>query len=138
MRDSLSSLASALKSSGAPGNRNHPVAALLLVTASMALLVGIAAVARSVAIAGVDPLQIMFFRNFFCVLLMLPLLYRRGWSLMQTSQPKLYGFRVAVSFIAMLRISRRWRSCRSPRSPQSDSWRRSSAPCSPSPSLAST
>jgi putative ABC transport system permease protein len=43
MRDSLSSLAAALKSSGAPGSRNHPVAALLLVTASMALLVGIAA-----------------------------------------------------------------------------------------------
>lgn len=102
MRDSLTSLAAALKGSGAPGSRNHPVAALLLVTASMALLVGIAAVARSAALAGVDPLQIMFFRNFFCVVLMLPLLYRRGWSLVQTSQPKLYGFRVAVSFFAML------------------------------------
>lgn len=102
MRDRLSSLASALKSSGAPGSANHPIAALLLVTASMALLVGIAAVARSAAIAGVDPLQIMFFRNFFCVVLMLPLLYKRGWSLVRTSQPKLYGFRVAVSFIAML------------------------------------
>ncbi|MCK9912679.1 hypothetical protein MXD81_26225, partial [Microbacteriaceae bacterium K1510] len=77
MRDRLSSLASALKSSGAPGSANHPIAALLLVTASMALLVGIAAVARSAAIAGVDPLQIMFFRNFFCVVLMLPLLYKR-------------------------------------------------------------
>ncbi|MEI9898964.1 MAG: DMT family transporter [Hyphomicrobium sp.] len=58
--------------------------------------------ARSAALAGVDPLQIMFFRNFFCVVLMLPLLYRRGWSLVETSQPRLYGFRVAVSFIAML------------------------------------
>lgn len=101
-RDSLRSLLSALKSSGAPGSRNHPVAALLLVTASMALLVGIAAAARSASLAGVDPLQIMFFRNFFCVVLMLPLLYKRGWSLVQTRQPKLYGFRVAVSFVAML------------------------------------
>lgn len=68
----------------------------------MALLVGIAAVARSAALAGVDPLQMMFFRNFFCVVLMLPLLYRRGWSLVRTSQPKLYGIRVAVSFFAMM------------------------------------
>jgi drug/metabolite transporter (DMT)-like permease len=102
MRESLRSLASALKTSGEPGSRDHPVAALLLVTASMALLVGIAAVARSAALSGVDPLQIMFFRNFFCVILMLPLFYRRGWSLVQTRQPRLYGFRVAVSFIAML------------------------------------
>lgn len=101
-RNSLRSLVSALKSSGDPGARNHPIAALLLVTTSMALLVGIAAVARSAALAGVDPLQIMFFRNTFCVVLMLPLLYRRGFSLLRTSQPKLYGVRVAVSFIAML------------------------------------
>jgi drug/metabolite transporter (DMT)-like permease len=101
-RDNLRSIATALKTSGNPGSRNHPVAAMLLVTTSMALLVGIAAAARSAALAGVDPLQIMFFRNFFCVVLMLPLLYRRGWSLVQTSQPRLYGFRVAVSFFAML------------------------------------
>lgn len=101
-RDSLRSIAAALKASGDPGSRNHPVAAMLLVTTSMALMVGIAAAARSAALAGVDPLQIMFFRNFFCVVLMLPLLYRRGRSLMQTSQPRLYGFRVAVSFTAML------------------------------------
>ncbi|WP_424959232.1 EamA family transporter [Hyphomicrobium sp. 1Nfss2.1] len=68
----------------------------------MALLVGIAAVARSAALSGVDPLQIMFFRNFFCVVLMLPLLWRRGASLVRTKQPKLYAFRVAVSFVAML------------------------------------
>lgn len=101
-RDSLRSLATALRRSGDPGSRNHPLAALVLVTTSMELLVGIAAVARSAALSGVDPLQIMFFRNFFCVVLMLPLLYRRGWSLVQTSQPRLYGFRVAVSFVAML------------------------------------
>lgn len=101
-RDSLRSIAAALRSSGDPGSQNHPVAAMLLVTTSMALMVGIAAAARSAALAGIDPLQIMFFRNFVCVVLMLPLLYRRGWSLVQTSQPRLYGFRVAVSFIAML------------------------------------
>ncbi|MFA5899605.1 MAG: DMT family transporter [Hyphomicrobium sp.] len=101
-RDSLRSLVTALRNSGDPGSRNHPVAAMLLVTASMALLVGIAAAARSAALAGVDPLQMMFFRNFFCVVLMLPLLYRRGWSLVRTEQPRLYSFRIAVSFVAML------------------------------------
>lgn len=101
-RNSLRQIALALRSSGDPGAGNHPVAALLLVTASMALLVGIAAVARSAALSGVDPLQIMFFRNFFCVVLMLPLLWRRGASLVRTKQPKLYAFRVAVSFVAML------------------------------------
>jgi drug/metabolite transporter (DMT)-like permease len=101
-RDNLRSIAAALKTSGAPGSRNHPVAALLLVTTSMALLVGIAAAARSAALIGVDPLQIMFFRNLFCVVLMLPLLYWRGWSLVRTSQPRLYGFRVAISLVAML------------------------------------
>jgi drug/metabolite transporter (DMT)-like permease len=102
LRDNLRSLISALKDSGSPGSRDHPVAALLLITASMALLVGIAAVARSAALAGVDPLQMMFFRNVFCVILMSPLLYWRGWSLVTTSQPKLYGVRVAVSFFAMM------------------------------------
>jgi len=101
-RDSLRSLATALKSSGEVGSRNHPVAALLLVTLSMALLVGIAAAARTAALAGVDPLQIMFFRNFFCIVLMSPLLWRRGWSLVQTKQPRLYTWRVTVSFFAML------------------------------------
>jgi len=102
MRDSLRSLASALRTSGKPGGTSHPLAAFVLVTAAMAFLVGIAAVARSAALAGVDPLQVMFFRNFFCVVWMLPLLAHRGWSLVRTDQPKLYGFRVAVSFISML------------------------------------
>jgi drug/metabolite transporter (DMT)-like permease len=95
-------LASSLKSSGAPGRRNDPVAALVLVTVSMALLVGIAAVARSASLAGVHPLQVMFFRNFFCVVLMLPLFAWRGLSLVKTGQPRLYGMRVAVSFVSML------------------------------------
>jgi len=101
-RDSLRALASALRASGKPGGTSHPLAAFVLVTASMAFLVGIAAAARSAALTGMDPLQVMFFRNFFCVVWMLPLLARRGWSLVRTDQPKLYGFRVAVSFISML------------------------------------
>jgi drug/metabolite transporter (DMT)-like permease len=95
-------VAASLKASGKPGHPHDPVAALLLVTVSMALMVGIAAMARGAARAGVDPLQVVFFRNFFCVVLMLPLLAWRGLSLVKTRQPRLYGMRVAVSFVSML------------------------------------
>jgi len=101
-RDSLRALAAALKSSGDAGGRDHPVAALVLVTVSMALLVGIAAVGRSAALSGMDPLQVLFLRNFFCVVWMLPLLAWRGLSLVRTSQLRLYGMRVAVSFVSMM------------------------------------
>ena len=97
----MRALAASLKASGKPGRPNDPLAALILVTVSMALMV-IAAVARSASLAGVHPLQVMFFRNFFCVVLMLPLLAWRGLSLVKTRQPRLYGMRVAVSFVSML------------------------------------
>jgi drug/metabolite transporter (DMT)-like permease len=101
MSQELSALAKALKTSGHAGRRNHPVAALVLVTASMAMLVGIAAVGRSAALSGLDPLQVLFFRNFFCVMWMLPLLAHRGLSLVRTSQIRLYGLRVGLSFVSM-------------------------------------
>ena len=93
-RDSFRSLASALKASGSAGKRDHPVAALLLVTVSMALLVGIAVVGRGAALSGMDPTQALFFRNFFCVVWMLPLFAWRGLSLVKTSHFRLYGIRV--------------------------------------------
>lgn len=100
-RDSLRALVAALKSSGDAGARNDPVAALVLVTVSMALLVGIAAVGRSAALAGLHPLEVVFFRNLFCLLWMLPLLAWRGTGLVRTRQFRLYGVRVTLSFIAM-------------------------------------
>lgn len=101
-RDSLRSLVSALKVSGSAGKHDHPFAALLLVTISMALLVGIAAVGRYAARSGIDPAQILFFRNFFCVVWMLPLFAWRGSSLVKTKQLRLYGMRVMLSFISMM------------------------------------
>lgn len=100
-RDNLRSLASALKASGSAGKHDHPAAAFLLVTVSMVLLVGIAAVGRSAALSGMDPAQVLFFRNFFCVVWMLPLFAWRGLSLVKTSQFRLYGTRVMLSFISM-------------------------------------
>ena len=101
-RDSLRSLVSALKVSGSAGKHDHPFAALILVTISMALLVGIAAVGRYAARSGIDPAQILFFRNFFCVVWMLPLFAWRGSSLVKTKQLRLYGMRVMLSFISMM------------------------------------
>lgn len=100
--DSLRSLVSALKVSGSAGKHDHPFAALILVTISMALLVGIAAVGRYAARSGIDPAQILFFRNFFCVVWMLPLFAWRGLSLVKTKQLRLYGMRVMLSFISMM------------------------------------
>jgi drug/metabolite transporter (DMT)-like permease len=68
----------------------------------MALLVGIAAVGRYAARSGIDPAQILFFRNFFCVVWMLPLFAWRGLSLVKTKQLRLYGMRVMLSFISMM------------------------------------
>jgi drug/metabolite transporter (DMT)-like permease len=68
----------------------------------MALLVGIAAVGRYAARSGIDPAQILFFRNFFCVVWMLPLFAWRGSSLVKTKQLRLYGMRVMLSFISMM------------------------------------
>jgi drug/metabolite transporter (DMT)-like permease len=48
-----------------------------------------------------DPAQVLFFRNFFCVVWMLPLFAWRGLSLVKTSQFRLYGTRVMLSFISM-------------------------------------
>ncbi len=100
--EDLRALATALKASGDPGRRNHPVAGLVLVTVSMMLLVGIATVGRSAALSGVDPLQVLFFRNFFCVVWMLPLFAKRGLSLARTGQIRLYGLRIGLSFISMM------------------------------------
>ncbi|MGH1419213.1 MAG: DMT family transporter [Hyphomicrobiaceae bacterium] len=87
--------------SGAAGDRNEPIIGIFWVTVAMAFLAGIVTLGRYLALEGMDPSQVMFFRNFFCVVLMLPLLAWRGSSLWKTDQLKLYGARVFFSFISM-------------------------------------
>lgn len=101
-RESTRGLLAALRSSGAAGGLDHPVAGLILITIAMALMVGISTVGRSAALAGVDPLQVVFLRNLFCVVWMLPLFAWRGMSLVRTKQLRLYGFRVGLSLVAMI------------------------------------
>jgi drug/metabolite transporter (DMT)-like permease len=80
----------------------HPLAGFFLVTASMLFLACIAAFARYATKQGLDPVQIFFFRNFFCVIWLLPLLAWRGTSLVTTTQPKRYGVRILFSYVSMM------------------------------------
>lgn len=91
-----------LKASGRAGAANDPVLGVIFVIVAMALLACLLSLGRYLALQGMDPLQVLFFRNAFCVFWMLPLLAWRGASLFQTTQPKLYGARVVLSFISMM------------------------------------
>jgi len=75
---------------------------IFFVVVSMGMLAGLLSLGRFLALAGMDPLQVVFFRNAFCVFWMLPLLAWRGTSLFRTEQPQLYGLRVVLSFISMM------------------------------------
>jgi drug/metabolite transporter (DMT)-like permease len=91
----------ALLRSGRAGLRDQPLAGALWVAAAMALLAALVTLGRYASKTGVDPLQVVFFRNLFCVIWMLPLFAWRGLSLVSTDNIRLYGMRVALSFIAM-------------------------------------
>jgi drug/metabolite transporter (DMT)-like permease len=83
------------------GKRNDPIRGLLWVVLAMILLAGLGVCAKYVAQRGLHPLQIVFFRNFFCVVFMLPLLHFRGSALLRSDQISLYGVRVGISLISM-------------------------------------
>jgi drug/metabolite transporter (DMT)-like permease len=68
----------------------------------MACFSGLAAFGKTAAKAGLDPLQVIFFRNMFCVAFMLPLLAVRGPSLMQSDQIAFYGVRAGLAFLSMM------------------------------------
>jgi len=97
----LRSLATMLKASGAAGRREDPIAGVLWVTLSTALFAGLAALGKLATARGVPPMEVVFFRNLFCVLALSPLLYWRGVSLMQSPQLSLYGLRATLSLVSM-------------------------------------
>lgn len=94
-------VAGLLARSGREPGESDPVAAIFWVTVSMAMLAVIAALVRYAALGGLDSQVTFFWRNVFCVMWMLPLLWRRGRSLYVTQQPRLYALRVALSFVSM-------------------------------------
>jgi drug/metabolite transporter (DMT)-like permease len=81
---------------------SDPVAGVFWVTISMALLAGLAAFSRAAINAGLHPFEVVFLRNLFAVVMLLPLLAWRGWSLAKSEQLGLYGWRVAISLLSML------------------------------------
>lgn len=83
------------------GSGDRPLAGLVWVIVAMFMLACLIAIGRHAALEGMDPFQVMFFRNVFCVVWMLPLLAWRGRSLVATEQFRLYGLRVGLSFVAM-------------------------------------
>ena len=98
----FSRLTDRLSASGAPSRRNDPIAGLFWVTVSMALLACLGMFGKYAIQSGIHPFQVVFFRNFFCVLLMLPLLAWRGRALLRTNQLHLYGLRVGLSAVGMM------------------------------------
>ena len=81
---------------------NDPLTGALLIIFSMATFTGLMACAKALTIAGVHPFQVLFFRNLFAVLVFSPLLYFRGWSLFDTAQLPMYGWRCLVALSSML------------------------------------
>jgi drug/metabolite transporter (DMT)-like permease len=80
---------------------SDPIAGVFWVTISMALLAGLAAFSRAAMNAGLHPFEVVFLRNLFAVIMLLPLLAWRGWSLAQSHQLGLYLWRVVISLFSM-------------------------------------
>jgi drug/metabolite transporter (DMT)-like permease len=78
-----------------------PIAGVFWVTISMALFAGLAAFSRAAMDAGLHPFEVVFLRNLFACLMLLPLLAWRGASLLSSNQLPLYGVRVLVSLFSM-------------------------------------
>ena len=98
----ISALASRLRASGKAGKRNDPIVGAIWVTLAMATFAGLGMFGKYAMQAGIDPLQVIFFRNFFCLFFMLPLLHWRGPSLAVSSQFRMYGVRVGLAFVSMM------------------------------------
>jgi drug/metabolite transporter (DMT)-like permease len=67
----------------------------------MALLALLAAFSRAAMNAGLHPFEVVFLRNVFACIILLPLLAWRGRSLLQSAQFPLYGWRAAISLFSM-------------------------------------
>jgi drug/metabolite transporter (DMT)-like permease len=78
-----------------------PIAGVIWVTISMALLAGLAAFSRAAMNAGLHPFEVVFLRNLLACVMLLPLLAWRGASLLQSNQFSLYGVRVVISLLSM-------------------------------------
>jgi drug/metabolite transporter (DMT)-like permease len=78
-----------------------PIAGVIWVTIAMVLFAGLAAFSRAAMNAGLHPFEVVFLRNLFACLMLLPLLAWRGASLLRSKQLPLYGVRVLISLFSM-------------------------------------
>jgi drug/metabolite transporter (DMT)-like permease len=92
-----------LKLLGGPAasTTSDPVAGVIWITISMALFAGLAVFSRQAMNAGLHPFEVVFLRNAFACLLLVPLLAYRGRSLLRSERFGLYGMRVVVSLLSM-------------------------------------
>jgi drug/metabolite transporter (DMT)-like permease len=86
----------------AAGTAGDPVAGVIWITIAMALFAGLAVFSRMTMNAGLHPFEVVFLRNVFACLVLMPLLVYRGRSLWRSSRFGLYGLRVSISFLSML------------------------------------
>jgi drug/metabolite transporter (DMT)-like permease len=98
----LAATLATLKNSGRAGQASDPVLGFFWVTLAMVCFSGLAVFGKYAAKAGIDPLQIIFFRNAFCLLFLMPLLVMRGPSLVRSTQFKMYGIRVGLALLSMM------------------------------------
>jgi drug/metabolite transporter (DMT)-like permease len=80
---------------------HDPITGVIWITIAMALFGGLAVFSRMAMNAGLHPFAVVFLRNAFACLLLLPLLVYRGPSLLRSSNFGLYGVRVVVSLLSM-------------------------------------
>ena len=83
----------------------EPVQATILMVLAMACFASMAVFIR-LAAEGVPALEIVFFRNFFALLILLPLLWRSGMTMLRTEKLGLYGLRAALNAEAALQRER--------------------------------
>lgn len=87
---------------GPAARRHSPAAGAGWMLLSCALLAGVAALGRHATSEGVDPLQVVFLRLLFALLVMLPLFAWRGRTFAHTAQIKVYLVRALVGIAAMM------------------------------------
>lgn len=77
-----------------------PVQATILMILAMTCFASMAVFIR-LAAEGVHALEVVFFRNFFALLILLPLLWRSGLAMLRTENFGLYGLRAVLNITGM-------------------------------------
>lgn len=85
---------------GAFNGLSQPMRAMLLMLLAMTCFAAMAVFIR-LAAQSIHALEIVFFRNFFALILLLPLLWRNGIGMLKTQQVGLYGTRALLNILGM-------------------------------------